>query len=170
MAKTVDFREKIDQLPFVEALEAKISLKKELSSALSSKVSDLRDLINQQIEKARGSNPTFNSICTGITEGKGVFGFGAGGVSGKFLPVGIGNFRTQDGRPCGAVAVQLIVRELKGTTRQHEIGRFYLFSSVDNWIFFAGEGETLDIGNPLSMEEGVDFVLKEIFVRTDRVV
>lgn len=166
----LDFQEKLDRLPFVEALNAKIALKRELSAALTSKVMELREFVKQQVEKARESNATFGSICSEIQEGKGVFGYSSGEVQGKFIPLGIGNFRKHDGRPCGGMAVQISVRELKGTFATSEVGRFYLFSPKDKWIFFAGEGETLDIGNPLSLEEGVDFVLKELFVRPGKII
>jgi len=169
MAKKVLYNnEDLSDLSFVEAFETKISFDKDLRKSYITKLKELRANMNTLMSEAKSRNSVFASTCEEIPDDLGKWGYRVSSNALQFHPLGVGGFRTVDGRLCGAVSANLTYRDVKGIEAKKELGRFYLFSSDSEWIYFMMGEHDIDVGNPLELLDGINTVLKQAFVTTNK--
>lgn len=169
MAKKVLYNnEDLSDLSFVEAFETKIAFDKDLRKSYIQKLKELRGHIGTIMAEAKSRNAVFASTCEDLPEDMGKWGYKISSNALQFMPLGVGGFRTVDGRLCGAVSANLTYRDVKGIENKKELGRFYLFSSDSEWIYFIMGEHDIDVGNPLELFDGINMVLKQAFVTTNK--
>jgi hypothetical protein len=160
--------EDVSELSFADAFSTKIAFDKDLRKSYIEKIKELRAEIEARINEAKSKNAVFASTCENIPDDMGKWGYRVGSNTLQLSPLGVGGFRSIDGRLCGCVAAILTYRDIKGIENKKELGRFYLFSSDSDWIYFLMGEHDIDVGNPVEMSEGVNTLLKQAFVTTSK--